>query len=89
MMNKIMERGRFEDMGLGKILSYWPAIISLFAFGGWYQTSKANAVLIAEVKTQQMRDEEVIGIHEHRITQVEDAVIYFKDLVQQGRNRNR
>lgn len=69
---------RFEDFGFGRVLKYWPILICIFTAGAWYQSSQAlNKVTDGhEIK---------IGDHEHRITQVEEAVKYLAQIVKEDR----
>lgn len=65
---------RSEDMGFGRVLKFWPLLVAIFTAGAWYQSEKNNGNVIALVQKQTTD-------HEKRITQVEDAVVYLKELV--------
>lgn len=65
---------RFEDLGFGKILKYLPLLALVFTSGAWYQSAKANAILSEKLQIK-------IDDHEHRITQVEDAVVALQKIV--------
>lgn len=69
---------RFEDIGFGRVLKYLPYLIMIFTSGSWYQSAKANAILAdkLQVETDQ---------HEHRLTKVEDAVVYLTQIVKDDR----
>lgn len=69
---------RFEDLGLGRILKYLPLLALVFTAGAWYQSAKANAILAEKLEIK-------IDDHEHRITQVEDAVKYLAQIVKHDR----
>jgi len=68
---------RFEDVGIGKLLKFWPQLIALFMAGALYQSVRANAILTD-------KHENAIQSLDRRTTQVEDAVIYLKEIVKQG-----
>lgn len=71
---------RFEDMGAGRILKYWPILICIFTAGAWYQSSEAiNKV----TDNHQLKIED----HEHRITQIEEAVKYLALVVKEDRRK--
>lgn len=65
---------RLEDIGFGRVLKFWPLLVAIFTSGAWYQSATATKEMLAIVKKQ--TDE-----HELRITRVEDAVVYLKELV--------
>lgn len=71
---------RFEDIGMGRILKYWPVLICIFTAGGWYQSSSALSRL---TEKHQVKIEE----HDERITKVEDAVNYLAQIVKDDRRR--
>lgn len=75
-----MENGhRFEDRGIARLVKeYWSVICLIFAMGGIYQQARTNAIL--SDKLQARTDD-----HEHRLTQVEDAIVYLKQIVQHDR----
>lgn len=73
-------RSRFEDMGLGRALKWWPILVCIFTAGAWYQSSRANAVMEDKLQGQAVD-------HEHRITKVEDAVTYLAQIVRDDRAR--
>lgn len=77
-MNDSERRHRFEDIGLGGILKYLPLLALIFTAGAWYQTAKANAILTDSIR----RD---VADNSTRITRVEDAVIYLKEIVKSDR----
>jgi hypothetical protein len=73
---------RFEDVGLGQILKYLPLLVLVFTLGGWYESAKANVILSEKLQVK-------IDNHEHRLTQVEDAVISLNKIVEwQDRHRH-
>lgn len=65
---------RIEDIGLGRLIKFWPILMSIFTAGAWYQSATTTKEVMMIIRKQ--TDE-----HEHRITQVEDAVIYLKEIV--------
>lgn len=73
---------RFEDLGFGRILKYWPVLICIFTAGAWYQSSQALSK-ITDGHTTKLDD------HEKRITQVEDAVKFLAQIVKEDRRRDR
>lgn len=73
---------RLEDIGLGRLIKFWPLIVAVFTAGAWYQNAKATNEVMSVLRRQ--NDE-----HEIRITRVEDAVIYLKDLVAIRRSETR
>lgn len=73
---------RFEDLGIGRVLRYWPILVLIFTAGAWYQTSISQAALIRDIR----RDTDDVKT---RVTRVEDAVIYLKELVALKRAESR
>lgn len=72
---------RFEDIGLGRIIQYWPLLVLIFTVGGWYRSSQANENLS---KRQADKIEEL----DARTTRVEDAVVNLAKIVDwQDRHR--
>jgi len=69
---------RFEDLGFGRILKYWHLIVLLFAIGGWYESTRANALLVEKSSTE-------IEELKTRTTRVEDAVVYLTQIVKDDR----
>lgn len=73
---------RFDDIGLMRIakmvVAILPLVLLIFSAGGWYQSSKANAILADKL---QIKTED----HEKRLTQVEDAVKYLAQIVKDDR----
>lgn len=73
---------RFEDLGIRRILNYLPLLALIFTSGAWYESAKANAILSEKLQIK-------IDDHEHRLTQVEDAVISLQKIVEwQDRHRH-
>lgn len=79
---RIRHGERFDDIGFMRlvkmVISILPLILLIFSAGGWYQSSKANAILADKL---QLKTED----HEKRITQVEDAVKYLAQIVKDDR----
>lgn len=73
---------RFEDLGMGRVLRYWPVLVCIFTAGAWYQSSTALSKIS---DGHQVKLEE----HEKRITQVEDAVKYLAQIVKDDRRNGR
>lgn len=73
---------RFEDLGFGRILRYWPILICIFTAGAWYQSSIALSKI---TDGHQVKIED----HDHRITQVEEAVKYLAQIVKEDRRRGK
>lgn len=71
---------RFEDLGFGRVLKYWPVLICLFTAGAWYNSTQALSKISDGHQTK-------IEEHEKRITQVEDAVKYLAQVVKDDRRR--
>lgn len=72
---------RFEDIGIGRLIHYWPIILLIFSLGGWYRSSQANEAL-AEQQNEQLK------AHDTRITRVEDAIVSLQKIVEwQDRHR--
>jgi hypothetical protein len=71
---------RIDDWGFGKLIKFIPYLLLVFSCGSWYESSQANAALVEKLIAQ-MAD------HDHRLTQVESAVIYLKELVHQEREK--
>lgn len=75
------EGKRFEDRGLARIIKeYWAVICLVFALGGIYQQARTNNALSDKLQTR-------TDDHEHRITQVEEAVKYLAQVVRDDRRR--
>lgn len=72
-------KSRFDDFGFGKLLKFLPYIALIFTAGAWYQTSKANAIIVDKIQAD-------ITEHQTRITRVEDAVLYLKEIVKEDRS---
>lgn len=64
---------RTEDIGMGRIIKYWPLLLLIFTIGGWYRESQTNALLVDkhEIKIQEL---------DTRETRVEDAVISLQKI---------
>jgi hypothetical protein len=64
---------RVEDIGLGRVIKYWPLLLLIFTVGGWYRESQTNALLVEkhELKLQEL---------DTRETRVEDAVISLQKI---------
>lgn len=72
---------RFEDIGIPRIIKeYGPLLCLIFTLGGWYQSSYALSKITDAHQTK-------IEDHEHRITQIEDAVKYLAQIVKDDRRR--
>jgi hypothetical protein len=69
---------RYEDIGLGRVLRYLPLLALIFTAGAWYQSSKTNDILANDFKTE-------LADHEHRMTKVEDAIVYLSQIVKYDR----
>lgn len=73
---------RYEDLGFGRILRYLPLLGLIFTAGAWYQSSKTNDILANDFKNE-------LADHEHRMTKVEDAVVYLTQIVKDDRSHRR
>lgn len=54
-------------------------ITGIFSAGAWYSSSQANANILFSVQAK-------IEDHDQRITRVEDAVVYLKELAEEHRD---
>lgn len=77
-MSEERTRTRFDDFGFIKLVRFMPYIALVFTAGAWYQTSKANAVIVDKIQTD-------VDESKTRITRVEDAVLYLKEIVKEDR----
>lgn len=75
-------KSRMDDVGIGKLLKMWPLIVAIFTAGAWWETAKANAYISQQLQTK-------LDADDMRLTRVEDAVLYLKDIVQSNRERKR
>lgn len=65
---------RSEDIGFGRILKYWPLLVSIFTAGAWYQSASSTREILSIIKNQ-------TDDHEGRIIRLEDAILYLKEIV--------
>ncbi len=69
---------RLEDFGFGRLLKFLPYIALVFTAGALCQAVKTNAALTDKLNGN-------VEVLDTRITRVEDAVIYLKEIVKEDR----
>lgn len=80
---------RFEDVGVGKILRFWPFLVALFTAGAWYQSALTEREITSHLQSELRENTLQIQTDSQRITRMEDAVLYLKQIVESDRRHRR